>query len=764
VSPPVTTPARRASRTALAIAFGLLAFAVLATVWLVRSRAGGRATIGPVAALVASAAGTAQGVPERRRPNRLAHEKSPYLLQHAYNPVDWYPWGEEAFEKARKENKPIFLSIGYSTCHWCHVMERESFENDSVAALLNRDFVAIKVDREERPDVDRLYMTSMQAMGMGGGWPLNAFLTPDLEPFYGGTYFPPTSMSGRLGMMEVLPRIHEVWEGQREQVVANARKVFEAIDSLSAPDAAAADRESLFVQCARYLAHGYDAEHGGFTTAPKFPSIVNLNFLMRWWARDPSRHADALAMVRRQLDGMRAGGIHDHLGGGFHRYSTDAHWLVPHFEKMLYDQAQLAWAYLEGYQATRDPRYAETARDIFAYVGRDLSAPEGGFYSAEDADSQGEEGRFYVWTPAEVEAIAGKQDAAPFMFRYGVTPQGNFEHDATILHEARSIAETATRFKIDEAEARRTIGRVRERLLVARGKRERPHRDDKVLTAWNGLMISAYARGARVLGDQALRERAERAAEFVWTRLHDSGTGQLSRRWRDGEAKVAGQLDDYAYYALGLIDLYQASLDPRWLARAKTVAEAMIARFWDEQEGGFYESPAGDARLKVRMKDGFDGAEMAGNSVATLDLQLLGTLLDHRDWLEKSRRTFDYYARRLASGAAAMPQLLVAMELAQATPRHIVIAGRPEAPDTRALVAEFDGRFLPHDALLLVDGGPRQQDLASLAPFVAPLAPQHGKATAYVCVNYACRLPTTDRTAFAAQLDERPVPTGEKSR
>ena len=744
------------------LVLGLLVMATIAALWLVRARSHDRAAVSPLTALLATAAGTTQAMQERRKPNRLVHEKSPYLLQHAYNPVDWYPWGEEAFEKARRENKPIFLSIGYSTCHWCHVMERESFEDDSVAGLLNRYFVAIKVDREERPDVDRLYMSAMQAMGQGGGWPLNAFLTPDLEPFFGGTYFPPHSVAGRPGMMEVLPRVHEAWEQQHEQVVANARKVMEAIASLAAPAAAAVDRESLFVQCARYLAHGYDAQQGGFSTAPKFPSVVNLNFLMRWWARDPSAHAEALVMVRRQLDTMRTGGLHDHLGGGFHRYSTDADWLVPHFEKMLYDQAQLAWAYLEGYQATRDLRYAATARGIFAYVGRDLSAPEGGFYSAEDADSEGEEGKFYVWTPAEVEAIAGREDAAPFMFRYGVTPQGNFEHGTSILHEAHTLDETAANFKLPAAEARQKIERVRQALLAARGKRVRPHRDDKVLTAWNGLMISAFARGARVLGDDALRDRAARAAEFIWTRLHDPRTGGLSRRWRDGEAKVSGQLDDYAYYALGLVDLYQASLDPKWLARAQAVTEAMVTRFWDDDEGGFFESPAGDARIKVRMKDGFDGAEMAGNSIAALDLQLMGTLLDRRDWLEQARRSFDYYARRLASGAAAMPQLLVAMELAQATPRHIVIAGRREAPDTRALIAEFDGRFLPHDALMLVDGGERQKALATLAPFVAPLAPQQGRATAYVCVNYACRLPTTDRTAFAAQLDQRPAAAGGK--
>jgi hypothetical protein len=751
----------RPPRALRIVSLGLFALAVIAAVWLVRARVLGRPS-DSLAALLAGMAGTTQAVHERRKANRLVHEKSPYLLQHAYNPVDWYPWGEEAFEKAKREGKPIFLSIGYSTCHWCHVMERESFEDDSVADLLNRHFVPIKVDREERPDVDRLYMTAMQAMGMGGGWPLNAFLTPDLEPFYGGTYFPPRTTMGRPGMMDVLPRVHDAWERQREQVVTSARSVLAAIRTLAEPDSVAAERDSLFVQCARYLAAAHDAERGGFSNAPKFPSIVNLNFLMRWWARDPAGHAEALAMARRQLDAMQAGGIHDQLGGGFHRYSTDREWRVPHFEKMLYDQAQIAWAFLEGYQVTGDERYAATARGIFAYVGRDLSAPEGGFYSAEDADSEGEEGRFYVWTRAEIEAIAGAEDAPAFIARYGVTSAGNFEDGTNILHEARPLEEVAAELKLSEAEARTRIERASRKLFEARGTRVRPHRDDKVLTAWNGLMISAYARGARVLGDETLRERAERAASFVCDRLWDGKSGTLVRRWREGEAGIAGQLDDYAYLALGLTDLYQATHDPEWLNRAAAVTDAMVARFWDDADGAFFESPAGDERIKVRMKDGFDGAEMAGNSIAALDLQLLGTLLDRRDWQEKARRTFDHYARRLATGAASMPQMLVAMELAEATPRHIVIAGRPEDPATRAMVAEFDRRFLPHDVLLLADGGKGQRALGKLAPFVAPLTPQGGKPTAYVCVDFACRLPTTRREAFAAQLDERASTSGER--
>ena len=732
------------------VSLGLFVLAAIAAAWLVRVRYAGRSAQS-LGALAATVAGGTQGMHERRKANRLAHEKSPYLLQHAYNPVDWYPWGEEAFAKAKREDKPIFLSIGYSTCHWCHVMEPS--RSRTRIAVLN-ETTCHEGRPRGAPDVDQIYMT---ACGRWNGRRLAASSSSGSRAVFMARTSRPTSM-GRPGMMDVLPRVHDAWLQHRDQVVASGRSVIEAIDTLSAREEHAADRESLFLQCERQLAASFDRELGGFSTAPKFPSIVNLNFLMRWWARDREHHAEALEMVRRQLDAMRAGGIHDHLGGGFHRYSTDREWLTPHFEKMLYDQAEIAWAYLEGYQATGEPTYAATARDIFSYVTRELSAPEGGFYSAEDADSEGEEGRFYVWTPEEIETIAGAEDARPFLHRYGVTNGSNFEHGTSILHEAHTLAETAAATQLSEAEVRARIERVRHKLFVAREKRVRPHRDDKVLTAWNGLMISAFARGARVWDARA---RARRCAA---TGLGDKhANGALARRWRAGEAGAPGQMDDYAYLALGLVDLYQAGHDPVWLDRAAQVVETMVARFWDPRDGGFFESPAGDVRIRVRMKDGFDGAEMAGNSIAALDLQLLGTLLDRSEWLQMAHQTFDYYSRRLATGAAAMPQMLVAMELASATPRHIVIAGAPGGADTRAMVGAFDRRFLPHDVLLLADGGARQKALAALAPFVAPLAPRNGRATAYVCVGYACRLPTDDLAAFSAQLDERTlIPRGSR--
>jgi uncharacterized protein YyaL (SSP411 family) len=690
--------------------------------------------------------------PPHHAPNRLIHEKSPYLLQHAYNPVDWYPWGEEAFEKARREERPIFLSIGYSTCHWCHVMERESFENDSVAALINRYFVPIKVDREERPDVDRLYMTAMQAMGMGGGWPLNVFLTPKLEPFYGGTYFPPDSRHGRAGLIEMLPSVHEAWMNHRAEIEKNGGNVVAALASYSRPDQGSTDRARLFHSAYDSLSRTFDAAHGGFGNAPKFPSIANLDFLMRWWAADPTARRHALEMTLAQLDHMRAGGIHDHLGGGFHRYSTDREWLVPHFEKMLYDQAQIAWGFLEAYQATGREEYAATARDVFDYVARDLSAPEGGFYSAEDADSEGEEGRFYVWTPDQIESVLGAPDGEIFRRHYDVTHDGNFEHGASILHETHSVAETAAHFHRPAREIAERLARSRAKLLEARSHRVRPHRDDKVITAWNGLMISAFARGARVLDDDRLRERAARAADFIWDHLRDEKSGELMRRWREGESRIPGQLDDYACYALGLIDLYEATLDPRWLERAVSITEAELTRFWDDRDGGFFSSPAGDPHLRVRMKDDFDGAELAGNSVAAWNLQTLATLLDRDAWRDQVKRMLDYYARRLEHGPIAMPQMMVAMQQEQATPRHIVIAGDRDASDTRAMRREFDRRFLPHDVLLLASGDTRQR-LAGLAPFAASLEPRDGRATAYVCVHYACRLPTHDAAEFARQLD-----------
>jgi uncharacterized protein YyaL (SSP411 family) len=494
---------------------------------------------------------------------------------------------------------------------------------------------------------------------------------------------------------------------------------------------------------------------------------MDVSLLLRYHRR--SGNPEALRMAVLSLEKMARGGIHDQLGGGFHRYAVDAKWLVPHFEKMLYDNALLTRVYLEAAQvvaplpvssalpkggASTAAFFRGVARDTLDWTLREMTTPEGGFTSSLDADSEGEEGKFYVWTPAQIEAVLGADDAALIAARYDVTPHGNFEHGTSILHEVRSIETVAREAKLGAEETRKRLDHARAALLAARDQRVRPHRDDKVLVAWNGLMISAYARGARALDDPALAARAAKAADFIWTHLRDSKTGALTRRWRDGEAKGAGQLDDYAYYTLGLIDLYEATLEPRWLERAVAVTTVQIERFWDEDQGGFFESPAGDPHITVRMKDGFDGAEMAGNSIAAQNLQCLGVLRGDARWIDISARTLDYYSKRLTGGAAAMPQMLAAIEWAQARQRQIVIAGDPSAADTRAMLHEANRRFAPYDQLLLVDGGSRQKALAAITAFVGEHRAKDGKATAYVCVNRACKLPTNDLNAFAAQLDE----------
>jgi uncharacterized protein YyaL (SSP411 family) len=529
--------------------------------------------------------------------------------------------------------------------------------------------------------------------------------------------------------------------------------VIAARAALAQPARPAAPVGALSERAVQERERAHDPRNGGFGTAPKFPSTVNLEFLLRVAACSPERRERALAMVLRQLDAMRAGGIHDHIGGGFHRYSTDATWLVPHFEKMLYDQALIALASLDAHQLAGRPEDAEIARDIFAYVLRDLTSDEGAFFSAEDADSEGEEGVFYVWTPAALGEALGEDEARWVAARYGVTAEGNFEHGASILHEARSLTEVAQEVGASEGDLAARWPAARARLLAARAQRPRPHRDDKVVTAWNGLMIAALARGARVLAEPELGARAARAAEFLWTRLRDATNGDLCRRWREGEAAEAGQLDDFADLAFGLLELYAATFDPVWLERAVTLTERQVALFWDDVQGGFFESPE-DPSIRVRLKDGYDGAEVAGNSIAAWNLHRLGALLDRGDWLEKASRTFDHYARRLEPFASAMPRMLMAMDLGRRAPRHVVIAGDPRAEDTRAMVGAFDRRYLPDDLLMLVDGGERQERLARLAPFVAPLAPANGRATAFICVDRACRLPTQDLDAFVAALED----------
>ena len=702
--------------------------------------------------------------------NRLAREKSPYLLQHAHNPVDWYPWGEEAFAKARRENKPIFLSVGYSTCHWCHVMAHESFENDEVAAIMNREFVNIKVDREERPDVDRVYMTFVQATTGGGGWPMSVWLTPDLKPFVGGTYFPPEDRYGQPGFKKVLERIAAAWRDNHDKIVEQGGKIVAALrESQSAPEAKGKVDAGILDAAYRQIERSYDPKEGGFGSAPKFPRPVTLNFLSRFYARGRKSESgkQALEMALFTLRKMAAGGIHDHLGGGFHRYSVDRYWHVPHFEKMLYDQAQLAVAYLDGFQIGQDRQYESVARDILDYVARDMTSKGGGFFSAEDADSLFEhgkpehgEGAFYVWAKKEIDTALG--DAAEiFDFHYGVQPHGNAPDGSdpqdefrgkNILIERHTIAETAKEFKKSEGEVRQSLERSREKLLAIRAKRPRPHLDDKIIAASNGLMISAYARAAQVLDEPRYLEAATRAAKFLRANLFDEKSKLLFRNYRDGRGAVEGFADDYAFVVQGLLDLYEASFDVEWLKFATQLQEAQDRLFFDEKNGGYFTTSGKDASVLLRMKDDNDSAEPAASSVAAMNLLRLSQIYDDKELEDRARKTIDAFATTLSHFPSAMPQMLVALDFSSSKPRQIVIAGKKDAPGTKALVTEVHRHFLPTTILLLADGAEGQKYLGEKLEAIRAMSMVDGKPAAYVCENFTCKAPVTDPKELAGLL------------
>jgi uncharacterized protein len=690
-------------------------------------------------------------------PNRLLHEKSPYLLQHAFNPVDWYPWGEEAFARAARDDRPVFLSIGYSTCHWCHVMAHESFEEQATAAILNQSFVCIKVDREERPDIDQIYMAATRSMTGGGGWPLSVFLTPDRRPFYAGTYFPPTARGGLPSFSELLHGIADAWRDERQQIMDIAGRLTEKLREMvqGGPGIFPMSKEVLATGF-RQLVAEYDAIYGGFSRAPKFPRSVGLNLLLRYYWR--TRDENSLAMDLHTLRRMAAGGIYDQLGGGFHRYSVDQQWRVPHFEKMLYDQSQLAISYLEAHQLTGDPLLAGIARATLDYVLRDLTGPHGAFYSAEDADSprpenpaEHSEGAFYLWTAAEIGSLLGPEEAAIFNYRFGVAENGNALTDPhgeftgrNILYAAHSPAETADHFGRSIGAVEGILERASHKLFALRNRRPRPHLDDKVITAWNGLMISALARGYQVLSEERYLRAASGAAAFVLTELYDATSGLLNRRYREGEAGLEAQLDDYAFLVQGLVDLYEASLDIWWLEQAVKLMGRQIELFADGEGGGFFDTSGRDHTVLVRMKADYDGAEPTGNSVAAMNLLRLAWITDNLEWRQRAEGTFAAFADVLSQFPLGMPQMAVAHDFQLATPRFIVIAGLSEAEDTRRMLREVHRCFLPHRILLLADGGKGQQWLARHLPFLADIRMLEGRATAHICENYACKLPTND--------------------
>ena len=696
--------------------------------------------------------------------NRLIHEKSPYLLQHAHNPVDWYAWGPEAFEAARNQDKPIFLSIGYSTCHWCHVMERESFENEQIAAILNKYFIAIKVDREERPDVDRIYMAYVQATTGGGGWPMSVWLTPDLKPFLGGTYFPPENRYGRAGFPALLERVADAWRNDRQKIMQSGADVVAHLEEAAevAP-AGSLDPNSLEVGFLQFR-RSFDPKLGGFGGAPKFPRPVTHNFLLRYAER--AHKEEAREMVLSTLRAMAKGGMHDQLGGGFHRYSVDERWFVPHFEKMLYDQAQLAVSYLEAYQITHDAFFAEVARRTLDYVLRDMTDKDGGFYSAEDADSVIDpakpevkgEGAFYVWTRAEIGQILGEPLASWFSYRYGIGPHGNVESDPhdeftgkNILFEAHTVEETAKRLSELLAEVQKGLDAAVQKLLAARSKRVRPHLDDKVLTAWNGLMISALAKAGAVLSEPRYSAAATRAAEFVLHRMYDARTGVLLRRYRQQDAAIPGFLDDYAFFTQALLDLYEAQFDVRYLETAVRLTGKQRELFEDRGHGGFFSSAGGDASLLIRMKDDYDGAEPSGNSVAALNLLRLAQVTNRQELRECAEKTLRAFASRINGAPSAVPQMLVAYEFSLSKPKQIILVGDRSTPEAQAMLHVLRERFLPDAIALFVDEASRKA-LAGYLPVIRDMSADHHKTTAYVCENYMCKLPTADAAKFAELL------------
>lgn len=685
------------------------------------------------------------------RANRLAEEKSPYLQQHAHNPVDWFPWGPEAFEKARSENKPIFLSIGYSTCHWCHVMEHESFEDAAVAEVMNRHFIPVKVDREERPDVDRIYMLFVQATTGSGGWPMSVFLTPELKPFYGGTYFPPDNRYGRPGFRSLLEQVARAWSTDRARIDASSIDVLNTLEQHASIAPRDGEIDPGILNSAFFaFRRSFDTRLGGFGSAPKFPRPSVYNFLLRYHYE--TGNEEALDMVTLTLREMAKGGMHDQLGGGFHRYSVDERWFVPHFEKMLYDQAQLAISYLEAYQITHDQDLADVARDILDYVLRDMLHPEGGFYSAEDADSAIDagqpnvkaEGAFYVWTRSELAELLDPATLDRFCQRYGVEANGNVREDPhgeftgkNILYEARPLDD-------DFSEARRL-------LLAARAKRVRPHLDDKILTSWNALMISAFAKGAQVLGEARYEQAAKNAAGFILKKLYDPASVTLLRRFRAGDAAIAGFLDDYAYFIQALLDLYETSFETYHLELAAQLATRMRELFEDAEHGGFYSTAEGDANLILRMKDDYDAAEPSGNSIAMLVLLRLARMTGRDDFRECAERALRAFKDRITNAPTGVPQVLVAVQYSLAAPRQVVIAGsRTEA---EALLRTVRERFLPQTTLFLIDNDETRVTLAAFEPALRDMRPIEGAPAAYVCENFACQLPVKEPSELTRLLE-----------
>ena len=678
--------------------------------------------------------------------NHLANEQSPYLLQHADNPVDWYPWGKEAFKKAKELDRPIFLSIGYSTCHWCHVMEHESFEDDSVAKLLNDSFISIKVDREELPEIDHVYMSVCQAMTGGGGWPLTIVMTPAKEPFFSGTYFPKDKRGGRSGLFQILPMITDAWTSKREDIMTSVGKIKNYLNKINSKSTGDNLSTELVTKAFDQFHNGFDEEYGGFFRAPKFPSPHNLIFLMRYHHSFDNKIA--LDMATKTLKQMRLGGIYDHIGFGFHRYSTDRHWLVPHFEKMLYDQAMIAMAYTEAYHITGEDIYAQTAREIFTYVLRDMTASEGGFFSAEDADSEGEEGKFYIWTEQEIKEVLGKDHGKEFNDIFSITTPGNYRDESSGKE---------TRLNIPHLKNYNTNGSnqfesAREKLFNIRKKRIHPLKDDKILTDWNGLMIAALAKAAIVLDEPVYLDAAEKAAEFV---LHSISKGErLLKRYRNGVAALDAHLDDYAFMAWGLLELYEATFSTKYLSQALDLMNIMVEDFWDDKNGGFFLGSDQSEKLIVRSKTAYDGAIPSGNSVAVMNMVKLTRITGNTNWAELAEKTIRAFSEDVNRAPTGYTLMLTGFMFDTQNSKEIVIVGDSRNRNTTKFLHTIRASYAPHKVLLFKDTSVSDNRLEQLANWTSTQNSINGKPTAYVCKNFACNQPTSDLQTALSFINE----------
>ena len=679
-------------------------------------------------------------------PNRLINETSPYLLQHANNPVDWYPWGEEALARSRKEDKPILLSIGYSACHWCHVMERESFENDAIAETMNEHFINIKVDREERPDLDAVYMEAVQMLTGSGGWPMTVFLTPECKPFYGGTYFPPVDRHNMPGFPRLLETVSQAYRNSHSEIQRVTGQLTEQMGrSANMPRGTGALDESILHNAYNSLATNFDYQNGGVGSAPKFPQAMTLEILLRYYAHGHNERA--LAMLDLTLEKMARGGIYDQIAGGFHRYSTDAFWLVPHFEKMLYDNALLARLYLQAWLATGRSLYRRIAEETLDYVLREMTGEQGGFYSATDADSEGEEGKFFVWTAEEIEAALGDEDAALFSAFFGVSHRGNFE-GKNILNIPIRAAEFAERQGVPLEQLVDVIQRGKETLRLEREKREHPLLDDKALASWNGLMLRAFAEAGAVLDRQDYLDAAAKNAAFLLEDMRPAGL--LLRSYRQGQAKLPGFLEDYSFVADGLLSLYEATFERRWLDAAGELADEMISLFWDESAGGFYDTGSGHEELVIRPRDVFDNAQPCGGSVASDLLLRLSVVTGNEEYATKAVAPLRSLAELMGRAPAGTGRWLAALDFYLSTPKEVAVIGPTEDPATSALLREVNRRYIPNRVIMGAEG--QNDPGASGLPLLEGRGMVDGKPTAYVCENYACQLPVTDAEALAAQL------------